>query len=309
MPAEVYLDGEIDVETPEHFIRELLTHRVTEGTVFFNSNGGDLESGLKLGELIRNQGLNTSVGKRGAQSGLAQPGSCQSACVVAFAGGVFRFAPARSHFGIHRFFSRTVGTQDLELGQLLSARIVGHLSRMGTSPLLFERMVNAGTALQKLPTDEAVAFGLVDNGVRPARWQMLAQRGALIIQGEQETHRGKLKARVSCQADRSMRYAVELDAGALNPTLSHTLNFSLIAGGQLIGLAPGSVAAPLTMKGSALQVEFMLPHAIAQALSQPSSLGLAFHQNGDSRDYGFEIQAQSPQDRELISSFYSVCVR
>lgn len=132
-PAEIYIDGEITPALPRQLAASLASNSIERGTIYLNSIGGDLQAGLELGEFIRKTGFNTAIGKRGNAYGKPTPGSCQSACLMTFAGGVYRFAEPRTFFGIHRFYSRSSGSEDLALGQVLSAAITGYLLRMGVS--------------------------------------------------------------------------------------------------------------------------------------------------------------------------------
>ena len=65
------------------------------GVVYFNSDGGDLIEGLKLGRVIRAALAKTMVDKAS---------HCYSSCVFAFAGGVWRLPVGE--VGIHSFYAK-----------------------------------------------------------------------------------------------------------------------------------------------------------------------------------------------------------
>ncbi len=76
--------------------------RVAGNTVWFSSDGGDIDTGMDMGRLFRQLGLFTFVGR---------DDQCVSACVFAFMGGERRSAAGR--LGIHRpFFPSTQDSPD-----------------------------------------------------------------------------------------------------------------------------------------------------------------------------------------------------
>ena len=76
--------------------------KIAGNTVWLASNGGDIDSGMDLGRLLRKLGIFTLVGKND---------QCLSACVFAFMGGERRSVAGR--LGIHRpFFPFTQDTPD-----------------------------------------------------------------------------------------------------------------------------------------------------------------------------------------------------
>lgn len=76
--------------------------KVAGNTVWLASNGGDIDTGMELGRLLRKAGIYTFVGKND---------QCMSACVFAFMGGERRGVAGR--LGIHRpFFPFTQESPD-----------------------------------------------------------------------------------------------------------------------------------------------------------------------------------------------------
>jgi hypothetical protein len=111
----VAAEGPIVVSTPDDFmafVSALPDNNAAGLTVHFNSAGGDPAAAIRLGDLIRLQGMNTTVGRTvgdvdvGVQVKLASAeretgekavsdasaGLCAGACILAFAGGVQRMA-------------------------------------------------------------------------------------------------------------------------------------------------------------------------------------------------------------------------
>ena len=110
VPAEevrVFLSGDItraDVASAEVLGRLIQggKQRISGNTVWLASNGGDIDSAMELGRLLRKWGVFTFIGKND---------QCFSACVFAFMGGERRSVAGR--LGIHRpYFSYTQDSPD-----------------------------------------------------------------------------------------------------------------------------------------------------------------------------------------------------
>ncbi len=86
----IFIDGDIDASTLTEF-RVLVAQIDGWGMVRLNSPGGDLESAISIGRIVRAQSLGTDV---------AHQDSCASACIFILAAGVDRSAYGK--IGIHR---------------------------------------------------------------------------------------------------------------------------------------------------------------------------------------------------------------
>ena len=133
--AFVFVDGEIQEQTPQQFEDFVLKNNVAANSVvYFNSPGGNLMAGIKLGRIIRKYGLNTGVAQQpkvGDSKSRFPSGECYSACTLSFMGGVFRYLDDRSVFGVHRFYSNTTSVQDSDIAQIVSAEEINYLHEMG----------------------------------------------------------------------------------------------------------------------------------------------------------------------------------
>lgn len=305
-PAEIYIDGEITPSLPRQLASALASNKIERATIYINSIGGDLQAGMELGEFIRRSGFNTAIGRRGAAYGKAIPGSCQSACLMTFAGGVYRFADANTFFGIHRFYSRSVSSHDLALGQVISAAITGYLIRLGVSPTLFERMVNAGSSPQKLPVEEALKLNLVNNGVLPVSWEIIGKGGKVFLQGEQRTWNGTGRLLVSCSRSEGMSLTAQYDADQnTGKILREAKHLSLRVDGTFIGLAAGALARPTSIEKGFLTSTYKVPRNVASELSQARSIGFAWLPSETSIFYGFDLPVSD--SRDSVYSFVNHC--
>jgi hypothetical protein len=158
--------GDIMPDSADQLSTYLRKQKLTEwkGSVRLDSPGGNLIGGIKLGELIRKQGMSTEVGGSiPLDSARNWPhertkGDCVSACAFAYLGGVERFFDEKegNRVGIHQFYdlsaladpsAKLFNAIDFSTQQLLSALIVEYVMRMGVDPHLV--IIAANT----LPTD------------------------------------------------------------------------------------------------------------------------------------------------------------
>ncbi|AID32446.1 hypothetical protein MCHK_4645 [Mesorhizobium huakuii 7653R] len=124
----------------------------------FNSNGGNVIEALRVGEIIREWGLDTSLGKTVGvirdygppeystiYSEDSRPGVCASACAYAVLGGVKRSFVEADKLGVHQHYSdksisdplaQTATAIDRSVDQLISGIIMEYVMRMGVDPHL-----------------------------------------------------------------------------------------------------------------------------------------------------------------------------
>jgi hypothetical protein len=114
--------------------------------VRFNSPGGSLSGGIRLGELIRKLKLGTEIGGT-EPDGLhwkRVPGYCASACAFAFLGGLSRHASG-GELGVHQFYdeislrdpsAKVFDSLDMSQHQFISAMLIDYVFRMGVDPRL-----------------------------------------------------------------------------------------------------------------------------------------------------------------------------
>lgn len=306
-PAEIYLTGEITQGSPRQFLDLVISHGLTKATVYFHSEGGDLLSGIELGEQIRKAGFNTAIGKQGTGFGKPQPGKCQSSCVLSLVGGYFRFADQGSVIGIHRFFKRTAGEQDLDVAQVLSAAITGYLIRMGADPQLFERMVQVGRGkMQLLALDEAFRLNVVNNGVLPAEWKIEGRDGQVYLKGQQETWLGTGKVLVSCAKGRTASLSALYDAGTNTDRIAaDAVSYSLRIDNKFIPITSPQLRARPQVQGDYILARISPTPPLIVALEQADQIGFAYHPKEAGDFFGFLVDAR--KDHDMIQSFLNHC--
>jgi hypothetical protein len=152
----IVAEGQITSDTPERF-KDFLdkSNMKGVGTLSFHSNGGNLLAGIKLGEMIRQAGYDTMLGKtvgnarRGADGSIviestgSTPGVCASACAYAFLGGKKRHVPSGSKIGVHQHsdpasvsdpLAKSANALDRSVDQVLTGLVLEYVLRMGASP-------------------------------------------------------------------------------------------------------------------------------------------------------------------------------
>jgi hypothetical protein len=127
----IYASGAIDENSSGEFLDFIKSNKIEAAKVYFNSPGGSLLGGLRLGQTIRDLGFDTEIGSQGDTYGHNALSMCASACVYSFAGGVSRFFGVNAKLGVHQFYSGTGAVGSAEQGQIVSGVIVSYLDAMG----------------------------------------------------------------------------------------------------------------------------------------------------------------------------------
>jgi len=127
------------------------TATLPSGTiVLLNSQGGDLSTGIRLGQIIRQKNFNTRVGQTQEQpaSIIKIPGSCLSSCALAFLGGVERQLDAQDELGFYPLQSTKKSSSKISEEDLVKAlaNIDRYLMQMNISGKLLEQMMRTETA-------------------------------------------------------------------------------------------------------------------------------------------------------------------
>ena len=201
----IVAEGDITGDTPDVF-QAFLDTDPFDGFRFvmaLDSDGGSLVGGLRLGQMIREAGLDTTVqrylldpmtGKLGYDTA---DGECFSACAIAFLGGVRRKVSEGSRLGFHQFssaggsFAREDSVYMTEsTAQLLGATVLGYIMTMGAEPDLFARLSQAlphemwepghndRTALRIVTPDRFRDFAFEPYGAGVITWSTLPENVA-----------------------------------------------------------------------------------------------------------------------------------
>ena len=110
--------GDIEREDGKDFVRKASS--LDNALVTFHSNGGNLVSGITIGETIHQKKFKTLV---------TENSMCASACAAAWLGGSERFMQPGARIGFHAAYDRNTGRETGVGNALLGA----YLSRIGLS--------------------------------------------------------------------------------------------------------------------------------------------------------------------------------
>jgi hypothetical protein len=179
----VLFDGPINKANVDKFIQS--TASVPAGTaVLLNSTDGDLNSGIRLGQVLRQKSFNTRVGRTQLNRKTLNEidGQCYSSCVLAFAGGVNRRIDSNDKIGIYALRSSTKTVNENELKTAVNNLRI-YFDQMGVDRRLVDQMLEAkGTSISPISLSSAKALNL-DNGTRISTfpWRMQALDDGLLI--------------------------------------------------------------------------------------------------------------------------------
>ena len=174
-PKWIQATGEITEDTPADFEAFLSSSEFMPIVVRLNSEGGSLRGGVILGELFRGRDFVTGVGSSklssdapissGKNFNSKTPGSCSSACAMAFLGGVERTLDPDSALAFHIVANRNVSeTELLGLRTLESL----YLLEMGVDTRLMTIMMEVGPhIMRRIRPDEARTLRVTTDDLPP----------------------------------------------------------------------------------------------------------------------------------------------
>jgi hypothetical protein len=210
----IYAAGEIDADAGRRLEALIAEKNIpTNSLLYLHSPGGNLLGGMELGRVIRKYLLNSSIGKLNITS-KTEAGYCYSACALAFLGGEYRYLPAGSIYGVHRFFLEKRSSADADVAQIISAAIVEYVKSMGVDTKVFALASQAGSSQVVTPSKETLlALNVINNGRKTAEWTIESLAGVIYLKGQQETFIGMNKFLITCPARGPMELRAIYDAG------------------------------------------------------------------------------------------------
>ncbi len=200
----IYADGVITSGTAARLNDFLNMHHAIPGAMIdFNSPGGNLQEGLQIGRLIRQRNLQTNISQQGAEYKPDQlNGFCYSACSIAFLGGIVRYAPANTAFGVHRFAipqNTLTGDQALDASQIQSSQIAEYLNFMGIQPGFISEINLASPNEINILSQQKLTALRVITPQRETAWELrTTPTGEVYVAGETRDIRGTHKILFGC---------------------------------------------------------------------------------------------------------------
>lgn len=164
--VEIFANGEIDASTYRNLIEFTQDNSIENAVIVFDSPGGSLIGGIKLGKVIRELGFDTAIGRLNKQGDREYKGICASSCAYAFAGGIYRhYNGENERLGIHQFYNQKDNIGDIGDAQEISSIIVDHLQSMGIDTQAFViASATRGDDMFWLTPNDAQSLKLSNNG-------------------------------------------------------------------------------------------------------------------------------------------------
>jgi hypothetical protein len=181
----IFATGMIDSGSAQELQSVLDKAHVKPGiTVYFHSPGGDAAEGMAIGRLIRAHELSTSIGQ--PYLSFIDPGECDSACSLAFLGGVKRDVVDGSRYGVHNAALSDPASikNQFAVGQAQAAAESSYYSEMGVDSRLLELKNQFDSSAGEIAyaTPEDMAALRITTKLETA-WELALQNGKTVLVG------------------------------------------------------------------------------------------------------------------------------
>lgn len=276
----VYADGVITPGTAVRLQAFLDAHKVIPGsTVEFNSPGGNLAEGMRIGRLIRKRGLSTDVGQQNSERKMS---GCFSACTLAFLGGEQRYFPSsRAQFGVHRFYvpgNTMSGDEALDVSQTQSGEISEYVNFMGVKPGFISE-INKASAQQMNILSQDVMFdlGILTKDYK-TEWEIkIKEDGQFYLRGITKDVRGEHKIIFDCPAEFRKQPIILFiyDADDAKAIVDTTAFLQLRVDKRGIDLSKNDVLSKTRAEGGQVWTIISLNQKILEYLRDAKELGFA----------------------------------
>ena len=282
----IYATGTIDNEAYARLRKFIVAEGIVHARIRFNSPGGSLSGGMKLGEAIRELGFDTEIGSIGWKDAQSPSAVCASACSYAFAGGVNRYFSLKAgRLGLHQFSSTTSESADVATIQVVGGVLVRYLTRMGVDADAFAlASLTDKREMTWLSEEQSVKFGLANNGVHPTVAEIKLNSGSPYLKLEQEYDNVMSRVLILCDKD-----GFEIMAGIVT---TPELSFKKMQESErsyiefdLAEFAPMKSPKGLVVNGSVLWVERALSPKALSMLQSNDTIGM-WTENGGAMRWG-----------------------
>lgn len=300
LPQTIFISGEITSETVKELVGVISSNNIKTATVNLDSPGGDLLAGIEIGKIIRKNSFHTSVdnNEKNVEDSNA---ICYSACVLIYAGGVSRSLQSGAKIGVHRFSRNFSSEEDLDLAQVISARVIKYLVEMGVDVKLFERMSKtAKDDIDVIELQDALRLKLVNNGEYEQGWTLenVKGEGVLYLRGINETWRGVGKLLFTCDSKNVIYATAIYSRGSVIPSGKY---------GLVIDNKNYMVAGDMIENKSDYMVVFKPSIDHYKMISKASKVGFSIFAMNPDLYYNFSLDID--QKGSLVSDYMRRCIR
>lgn len=304
---DVYASGEIIEGTADRLLEFVRVHKIQAATIHFNSPGGSLDEGMKLGRIIRSLQFLTTIGVYQPEYNPdANPTSiCASACAYAFAGGTSRFVTKYTgKLGVHQFYTDSSEALSGEAVQQVSGLIVAYLDQMGVDAKAFAISTIADRdGMIWLTPDDALKLRFANNGTESpiAEIKMIGMVPYLRVQ--QEHHNVTARVLFNCEnAQLSMAFGIVTDPSSSAMIAENPKRSYLALNNKEVLVLPGASGAKAN--GSVVWIDRNLTPTLLGQLIKASNVSGWIDGFGALR-YGATLEM--PMVRGKIADFAKQC--
>ena len=299
---QVYLHGEIDGGAPRRFAEMVRSGRIANGSdVYLNARGGDRAAGMALGRLFRAAGMATHLGtprQPKHASVAAKTAVCVDACVYAYVGGLYRWAPS----GHDRLGFTSTSTQNATK----APDSVAYLRDMHIDAgVLTPTSVASRDAALWMTSDEMTATGLANNGKLSTRASYNLSSPAPTLDLRLVDRKGTHRLTIQCQPGKTTVTAYD-EVG-----VERARQIALRGGSSYFQLGDEKILsqprAGAQADGNALVIRRDYPPADLVDLVSAWSFGAWVGGRSDAFRDGFTMQLQPV--RAQLKVFYYTCWR
>lgn len=304
---QVYLSGVIDADAPRRLAELVQSWKVPAGSdVYLNATGDDFDAGMALGRLLRKGAMSTHLGRptRGRRSKAGDKSSlCTGACVYAYLGGVYRWAPAgHDRFGI--VAAPPAEAPHADAAPAAGGRSAAYLKDMGIDPAAFAAMQAQAQAQVLWPTaDQMIQAGLANNGHQPlvASYRLIA--GTPRLELNRVGRRGAQRLTLQCKPGSVALTAYnEVGANRARQIVSHAARSYLeVDQREMLSQPVGNAS----VERDTLVIDRAYPPDQLGGLLYAKSVGAWINQRNSTLRYGFAFNLAGI-DRAL-DAFYHSC--
>jgi len=347
---EIFASGQILPDSGVKLKAVLDQNHVKPGAiVILHSPGGAADIGMEMGRLIRARSLDSRVGQRpqvratqlvnGVEPFAADPGECDSACTLAFLGGVRRTVPPGSRYGIHDVFvphNQAPSDVAFNAGQVTFGEMSAYVESMGIDAefMLFASRYDSSKGevfyvpeifLEKwhvVTSELGTKWGITVRegkfeliGTNPVSSQFPHERDQLVLACQRDPRRLEMTvtyvtpsrsvftAGLTPQAFaawvKSIKLAVARSQEA-NAQTTGAEDASLV-----MAIGPADILErPHPVAAHSVQAKLAMTAAVISFIQSAKELNLQFY-TSDKDWYGFVVTL--PEDRSEIADFATAC--
>ena len=239
--AHIKVDGEIregDSEKIETFVGGLQFSDDLRIHVSFNSPGGSLSEGLRIGNYLLNLPVTVTTN---INRGLSTPGECASACVFAFLGGHYRYLMAGSRLGVHQFYlndeNDLTANEGVAVSQFLAGDIVKFIGQARVKPEFFSLISGVHPSeILWVSEDELRAFRVITDAIFDQSAEYKNVQGNFYLLLWQQSYYGENKLVAACSPGEGMVFSSYIQPADIHTFDSADFKFEIVVNGM--GIQP-----------------------------------------------------------------------